>query len=146
MNDTNNNNVLVILATGKLGSGVVDAFVQAKYNVYGTSRDAKHPKLISKGVTPVPFAYGDKLSVKRALDISTPRVLIVITACQVAKSLETEVIHGKIILDAAKEANVPHVILTSTDMEDTCPAEAYNVRSKKELEDYIKQLGLPCYR
>ena len=57
------------------------------------------------------FSYGDTHSMKRALEISTPSILIVITA----------VMHGKIILDAVKEMeNLPHVILTSTELADVC--------------------------
>ena len=152
--NANTNNVLVILATGKMGTGIIDAFQGTnKYKIYGTSRDANHPALISKGVIPVSFAYGDKLSIERALEISTPKLLVVITASQIAKTLEKEVVHGKIILDAAKAANVPHVILTSTELADDAPTQrtilaptgADHLHAKKELEEYIKGLGLPCY-
>ena len=147
MSESNNKNVLVLLSTGKLGSGIVDAFVQANYNVFGTTRGADHPKLTSKGVTPVPFRYGDKLSIERALDIAKPQVIVVITSYHaVAKSLEAEVMHGKIILDAANEAKVPHVVLASSEFDDDCPVQAYHMTSKKKIEGYIKELDLPCYR
>lgn len=149
MSESNNKNVLVLLSTGKLGSGIVDAFVQAKYNVFGTTRGTHHPDLESKGVTPVPFLYGDKHSIERALDIAKPKVIVVITSYQaVAKSLEAEVMHGKVILDAAKEAKVPHVILTSSHLsecDDDCPVQAYHMTSKKKIEGYMKELDLPCY-
>lgn len=112
--NTKKKRVLILLATGKLGSGIVDAFLSATdkaYDVFGTTRDVNHPTLVSKGIIPVQFSYGDTHSMKRALEISTPSILIVITA----------VMHGKIILDAVKEMeNLPHVILTSTKLADVC--------------------------
>ena len=147
--NTKKKRVLVLLATGKLGSGIVDAFLATTdiaYDVFATTRDANHPTLVSKGITPVQFSYGDTHSIKRALEISTPSILVVITACQIAKSLEKEVMHGKIILDAVKEMeNPPHVILTSTELADVCSDKAFHLKSKKILEEYIHNLGLPSY-
>ena len=54
--------------------------------------------------------------------------------------------HGKIILDAVKEMeNPPHVILTSTELADVCSDKAFHLKSKKILEEYIHNLGLPSY-
>lgn len=141
--------VLVLLATGKLGSGVVDAFAATgNYKIYGTSRNAQHPKLVSKAgiVTPIaPFFYGDQSSIEKALTESKPQVVVVITTSIVSKTREQEVQHGRLILDACKSASIPHVILTSNELADVAPKEAGHLSSKKELENYIQGLGLPCY-
>ena len=104
--NTKKKRVLVLLATGKLGSGIVDAFLSATdkaYDVFGTTRDVNHPTLVSKGIIPVQFSYGDTHSMKRALEISTPSILIVITACQIAKSLEKEFIMVRLFWKQSKK-------------------------------------------
>ena len=103
---------------------------------------------MSKGVTPVHFTYGDEQSMQNAIKISKPDILVVITACSVATSLQQEYDHGKIILDVAKEERVPHVILTSSVgpvQELVYPEGAWHLHSKRLLEEYIKQLDLPSY-
>lgn len=150
--DDKQRNVLILLSTGKLGSGVVDAFLAAdddyNYQIFGCTRDVNSPSLLSKGVTPVHFTYGDKQSIQDAIKISKPDILVVITACSVATSLEQEYDHGMIILDAAKEERVPHIILTSSvgpAQGVVYPEGAWHLHSKRLLEEYIKQLDLPSY-
>ena len=103
--NTKKKRVLVLLATGKLGSGIVDAFLSATdkaYDVFCT-RDVNHPTLVSKGIIHVQFSYGDTHSMKRALEISTPSILIVITAFQIAKSLEKEFIMVRLFWKQSKK-------------------------------------------
>ena len=147
----NQRNVLILLSTGKLGSGICDAFLSTDedYEIFGCTRDVNSPSLLSKGVTPVHFIYGDKQSIQNAIKISKPDILVVITACSVAKSRQEEFDHGKLILDSAKEEKVPHVILTSSVgpvQGGVYPEGAWHLHSKRLLEEYIKQLDLPSYR
>ena len=136
--------VLVLLATGKLGGGIVDAFLDEEndYELFGASRNPQHPQLLAKNVSPVPFTFGDKESIQNALKIAQPQTVVVITHFMFSKDKQTEVEHGWVILDACQEANIEHVILTSTDLADITPEKAYHLSSKRDIEQYAKSLNL----
>ena len=87
--------VLVLLATGKMGSGVCNALVEARrnYRIFGTTRHASHPALAQKGVTPIEFTYGSKESIRNALHVSEASIVVVVTELiHIAKEPEVEVL------------------------------------------------------
>ena len=103
-------NVLITLANGKLGQGIIDAFLswnlkvdqnqqqkQIKYNLFGTSRDPNSPTLLEKGVTPIGFEFGNASSIENALNISQASIVIIITAWNTAanKNSQTEFHHSR---------------------------------------------------
>jgi len=145
---TDKPSVLVVLATGKMGTGITDAFLATeKYAVYGTSRNPCHPTLLAKGATPVEFQFGDKESITRALNVSKASVVVLITdLLHIAKKREREVEHAKIIVDACKEAGTHHVILCSNNFAECGPQAANHLGSKGEMEAYLKkESGIACY-
>lgn len=146
--DDEKKSVLVVLATGKLGSGICDAFLAAgNYKVFGTSRNPSHPTLLAKGVTPVRFEYGSKESILYALKVSQACVVVVITELvRVAKKPEVEIEHANIIMEACKEQETPHVILCSSNLCECGPKEARHLGSKLEMETFLKEdSGIACY-
>mmetsp|Transcript_27022 Transcript_27022/g.49169 ORF Transcript_27022/g.49169 Transcript_27022/m.49169 type:complete len:348 (-) Transcript_27022:43-1086(-) len=149
-NTSNKPAVLVVLATGKMGLGISQAFLNnGKYKVYGTSRDPNNPKLLERGIIPIEFRFGDQESMKNALRVSNASVAILITdLIRIAnKSPEQEYLHGKVMIDACKQAETSHVIFCSNHCcevsTDICTAK--NMTNKLAIEIYLKSTGLPCY-
>jgi uncharacterized protein YbjT (DUF2867 family) len=141
--------VLVILATGKAGSGIVDAFLASgKYEVFGTSRDGANASLLKKGVTPIEFKFGDKESMVAALNTSKASVCVIITdfVGPAKGSRATEVWQGQVMIDACKEqVGVKHVIFMSVTCADVAPENVASFKSKYDIEEYLKSSGLACY-
>ena len=133
-------NVLIIGATGKQGSGVVEG-LQGKtgFNVFGTTRTIPNERLSKKGVTPVAFKYGDAASIETALKTSNAELVFFVTL--VAKKA-TEIAHGKLIVDACKKAGVKFVVFSSVGDADSCPENVGHFKSKLEIEKYLKSSGL----
>jgi uncharacterized protein YbjT (DUF2867 family) len=140
--------VLVTLATGKAGSGIVDAFLATgKYEVFGTSRDGANASLLKKGVTPIEFQFGDKESMVAALNTSKASVCVIITdfAGPAKMSRSTEVWQGQVMIDACKQVGVKHVIFMSVICADIAPENVSSFKSKYDIEEYLKSSGLACY-
>jgi uncharacterized protein YbjT (DUF2867 family) len=148
--ETSKPSVLIVLATGKMGLGISQAFLKdGKYKVYGTSRNPNNPKLMERGIIPIKFRFGDEESMVNALRISNASVVILITdLIRIAnKSPEQEYQHGKSMIDACKQAETSHVIFCSNHCcevaTDICSAR--NMTNKLAIELYLKSAGLPCY-
>mmetsp|Transcript_2913 Transcript_2913/g.4715 ORF Transcript_2913/g.4715 Transcript_2913/m.4715 type:complete len:353 (-) Transcript_2913:1192-2250(-) len=144
---SNKPSVLVVLATGKMGTGICDAFLATnKFRVFGTSRNPQHPSLISRDITPIEFQFGNKDSMVRALQVSDATVVVVITELlTIAKTREKEILHGSLMIDACKQVGTPHVIFCSNNFADSAPENANHLKSKLHIERYLKAAGLDCY-
>jgi uncharacterized protein YbjT (DUF2867 family) len=137
-------NVLVVLATGKMGKCVIDAFLaNGTYNVFGTSRNANHRGLKAKGVTPVAFKFGDKQSMVDAIKKSGATIVFLNTEFQNAakQCADTESQHGIVMVDACREQGVSHVIHCSVLLADSAPLEHF--RSKVPIEQRLAASGVP---
>ncbi|KAJ1635420.1 hypothetical protein T492DRAFT_1141679 [Pavlovales sp. CCMP2436] len=124
-------NVLVVMATGKMGLSACAAFVAAGHAVFGTSRDGDHIGLTGLGATPIgPFQLGDKASMLHALKVSQAGIVFLNTLPIDAN----EVAQGAAMLAACKESNVGHVIYCSVSHCDICPADVTILSAKFEIE------------
>jgi uncharacterized protein YbjT (DUF2867 family) len=150
-NTTKQKSVLIVLATGKMGQGISQAFLDSgKYKVFGTSRDPNHPKLLERGIVPIDFRFGDKESMMNALKKSDATVAVLITdLIRIAvKSPDLELQHGQALIDACKEVGtLQHVILCSNHCcevsADICAAK--HMTNKLAIETYLKMAGLASY-
>jgi uncharacterized protein YbjT (DUF2867 family) len=136
-------NVLVVLATGKMGKGVTDAFLATgRHNVYGTSRDANNSQLRARGVTPVGLKFGSKQSMLDALDASQADIVFLNTDFQFAAKNDgaTELEHGRLMIDACVERKVRHVVHCSVFSADTAPLNEFS--SKHKIEQYLAATSL----
>lgn len=137
--------VLVIGATGKQGSKVVDELLKTeKYKVFGTTRHAPNFAIDKKGATSVAFKFGSRESIDKALSETQSKLVYFLTdffgAAGKRRDLEAE--HGQIIVDACKEAGVNHVVFSSAANVDTCPSEIHHLTSKVDVEKYLKESKL----
>ena len=58
------------------------------------------------------------------------------------KSIDVEVAHGRTAIDAAKSAAVEHVVFCSVIDAEQMPVECHHIKSKIEIEKYIKSSGV----
>jgi len=139
-------NVLVITATGKQGTGFCEALLESNnYNIYGTSRTIPNDKLARNGIIAVPFKFGDINSINEALKQSNPDFVVIITDFAKAAGMNkiTEENHGNIIIDACKTySTVKHVIFSSVYKCDECPDVITAFKSKIVIENHLKESGL----
>eukprot|EP00516_Mucochytrium_quahogii_P012172 CAMPEP_0203794104 /NCGR_PEP_ID=MMETSP0100_2-20121128/6286_1 /ASSEMBLY_ACC=CAM_ASM_000210 /TAXON_ID=96639 /ORGANISM=" , Strain NY0313808BC1" /LENGTH=327 /DNA_ID=CAMNT_0050698059 /DNA_START=473 /DNA_END=1453 /DNA_ORIENTATION=- len=138
-------NVLVVGATGRIGSEVCKALTASgKFNVYGTTRRVPSARLEKSGVTAVKFAFGDKASAINAIKVSNATSVFFVTDYFVAAKGkgEIEVEQGKILVDACKECNIEHVVFSSVADCDKVPENVEHFRTKWEVEKYLKATRL----
>eukprot|EP01035_Chromulina_nebulosa_P034944 gene34944-46948_t len=108
--------VLVLNATGKVGTAVVVALKEAGFDVFGTTRGGKGiDKLTSLGATPVKADYTKRADLDAAFASSGAKIAFLITdfflAAKSKQALEIE--QGKIQVDACKAAGCEYVIYSS---------------------------------
>ena len=136
--------VLVVGASGRQGFPICSLLIDSKkFEVFGTSRNAKNVKLHSKGIKVVPFIYGDENSITEALRLSQATLVYFLTDLDIAQNNQrTEVEHGRIIVDACKKAGVKFIVYSSIDSADSAPKEARYFRTKVEIESMLKNSGI----
>lgn len=137
------NKVLVLCATGKAGRNVSRALKEAGFEVYGTTR-SKPQKLSDQGITPVLCNYTSREDLDRALIETGAKKLFVITdyfgAAKSDGSLE--IMHGKRAIDAAKSAQVDHLIFMSVADAELIDERVKHIKTKMVIEDYLRASGL----
>ena len=143
-NNNANPSVLVILATGKTGRGVTDAFVESdKYQVFGTTRTKNHPELLAKGITPIVFGFGSTESIQNALAVSKASIVVLITAYPVSKTAENEFQHAKLIIDACRETDFVKYIFYPCSSALASKAKEYgciHLEAKPRIEAYMNEV------
>jgi uncharacterized protein YbjT (DUF2867 family) len=151
MTDHKKTVVLVVGATGRIGSEVCKALTMSKnsqYVVFGTTRHAPSAKLAKMGVTSVKFAFGEAASMEAALEASQATVVFFVTDFFGAAKgkADVEAQHGKIIIDACQASGVvQHVVFSSVADCDACPRNVEYFKTKVYVEDYRKDAGLPNF-
>ncbi|KAK9824411.1 hypothetical protein WJX72_010092 [[Myrmecia] bisecta] len=150
--------IVVIGATGAQGGGVVDGLLKAnKFVVKGVTRNIDSPaaqKLAAEGVIVVKADLGDKASLLQAFQ-GADGVFIVTDFFGGAKNdPAVEIRHGTNAVDAAKEANVKHAVLsTLEDPTEVVPKGAYreampdlivpHFQTKAAIAEHLRQSGVP---
>jgi len=136
--------VLVLCATGKVGANVCYALQEAGYMVYGTTR-GNAGKLAARGIIPILANYTSPDDVAMALRVSgAKRVFFITDFFGAAKSsVQTEIKHGKAIIDICNIYGCEHVIYSSAaDADKMNPILVRHMAAKPFIEHYLFQSGL----
>jgi len=136
--------VLVLNATGKVGRNVCRALLEAGLDVYGTTRSSNSP-LTSHGVKPVVCNYTMRADLDRAFKETGAKKVFVITDYFLAanSNADLEFRHGRDAIDAAKAADVDHLIFMSVADAEYFDKHTKHIKAKVELEQYLRQSGVP---
>lgn len=134
--------ILVIGATGQQGGAVVRALLEQDRGVAALVRNPDGPKearLAHMGVELRMGSLDDASSIAAAA--SDVGAMFAMTTPYAG--LDTEVLQGTNIADAAHTAGVPHLVFSSVAAagEDTGIG---HFDSKREVEEHIKELGIPA--
>lgn len=137
------NKVLVLCATGKAGRNVSRALKEAGFEVYGTTR-SNPQKLSDQGITPVLCNYTSREDLDRALiETGAKKVFVITDYFGAAKSDGSlEIMHGKRAIDAAKSAEVDHLIFMSVADAELIDERVKHIKTKMVIEDYLRASGL----
>lgn len=136
--------ILVAGATGQQGGAVARSLTKRGHRVIGLTRDrSKFADLATIGVTGVQGDLTDRRSLAPLLE-NVDGFFVVTTPFNPDFSLDTEkeVRQGVTAVDAAKSANVPHVVLAtvaSADRDTKIP----HFESKATIERHLKASRLP---
>jgi uncharacterized protein YbjT (DUF2867 family) len=139
-----NQQILVVGATGKQGGAVAHHLLKAGFTVRALTRDPEKPtakRLADMGAELVAGNLNDRASLTSAVK-GVHGVFSVQNYWEKNVGFKGEVQQGKNLADAAKQAGVLHFVQSSM-------AEANDVQgvehfqSKFEIEQYLDQIGLP---
>lgn len=135
--------ILVTGATGKQGGAAVRHLLKKGFRVRALSRSITSlPALRLKelGAKLVPGEFDDPGSLERAMQ-GVSGVFSVQNFMQKGVGYAGEIRQGKNVADAAKKANVPHLVQASIADAGKAPGVKH-FESKWEIEKYIDSLGL----
>ena len=137
------NKVLVLCATGKAGRNVCRALKDAGFQVYGTTR-ANTKKLSDQGVIPVLCDYTSREDLDRALlETGAKKVFVITDYFGAAKSKGAlEISHGKYAIDAARSAEVDHLVFMSVADAELMDERVKHIKTKVVIEDYLRASGV----
>lgn len=137
------NKVLVLCATGKAGRNVCRALKDAGFQVCGTTR-SNTKKLSDQGVIPVLCDYTSREDLDRALlETGAKKVFVITDYFGAAKSNGAlEISHGKYAIDAARSAEVDHLIFMSVADAELMNERVKHIKTKVVIEDYLRASGV----
>ncbi|KII85952.1 hypothetical protein PLICRDRAFT_115222 [Plicaturopsis crispa FD-325 SS-3] len=134
--------VLVVGATGKQGGAVIDELLASKKvaprALTRSPESASATALAGKGVDVVKGSFGDPNSLLKALSGVSSAFLVTEA---VAEGAAGEVKQGKVFVDVAKEAKLPHLVYTSVEGAERKTGVPH-FESKFEIEEYIRASGI----
>jgi uncharacterized protein YbjT (DUF2867 family) len=166
--------ITVFGATGNQGGSVIrailaDATLAQQFKIRGITRDISKPAaqaLLKRGIdmqnvrfNPIFVSQSQnpnslqadmssKASVAKAIAGSHSIFLVTTPSWGGASEPDAELVHGKNVADAAKEAGVQHLIFSSLlHVTETSGGRLKHVPHfdlKAEVERYIRSLGVPC--
>ncbi len=137
-----NRTVLVLGATGNQGGAVVTALLKDHHKIIGVARNVESPnaqKLIDQGVEMVSADFTDKASLMELM--KKVDTVFAMTTPGWGGDIAAELRQGFNIIDAAKEANVEHLIYNSVSDANTSTGIGH-FDSKYEIEKHLKASGL----
>ncbi len=138
-----NKTILVCGATGAQGGAVVNALLEDGFNVRGLTRNPQSPAaklLTSKGVEIFTGNFNNEKAIMKAAE-GVHGMYIMMTPFE--EGTEAEVKQGLSLIDAAIEAEVEHLILSSVasaNMSTRIP----HFESKYEVEKYLTEMAKPA--
>jgi uncharacterized protein YbjT (DUF2867 family) len=133
--------IAVIGATGKQGGAVVTALLDRGVPVRAVVRDAaKADQLAARGVDVALADQDDGKSLRRAF--TGVAAVFAVTTFTGPLGTEGEVAHGRAIADAARDAQVAHLVYTSVGAADRATG-ILQFESKGRIEQYLHEVGVP---
>jgi len=133
--------IVVVGAAGRQGGAVMRALLKDGWHIRALTRNPDSPKaqaLAAAGAEVVQGNMDDRQSLQSAFQgaygvysVQNPMI----------SGLEAEVRHGKQVADAAKEANVQHLVYGSAGIGKPTGIGSWD--SKLQVEAHMKSLGLP---
>lgn len=133
--------IVVVGAAGRQGGAVTRALLKDGWHIRALTRNPDSPKaqaLAAAGAEVVQGNMDDRQSLQSAFQgaygvysVQNPMI----------SGLEAEVRHGKQVADAAKEANVQHLVYGSAGIGKPTGIGSWD--SKLQVEAHMKSLGLP---
>ncbi|CRL26277.1 NAD(P)-binding domain [Penicillium camemberti] len=147
--------ITVFGATGQQGGSVIrtiqqDASLSQEFKIRGITRDASKPvaqALVKQGVEVKTANMNSKESLVQALQ-GSHSVFLVTTPDWGNAGSDAELVHGKNVADAAKEAGVQHLIFSSLlNVTETSGGRLKHVPHfdhKAKVEEYIRSIGVPA--
>jgi uncharacterized protein YbjT (DUF2867 family) len=136
--------ILVLNATGKVGRNVCRALLEEGFEVYGTTRSS-NSNLPIMGVKPVVCNYTLREDLELALAQSGARKVFAITDYFGAakNNADLEFQQGCAAIDAAKAADINHLILMSVADAEFFDEQVKHLHAKVALEKYLRTSGVP---
>ncbi|KAI8518439.1 NmrA-like domain-containing protein 1 [Branchiostoma belcheri] len=140
--------VTVFGATGSQGGGVANALLEdPKFKVRIVTRSASSDKakaLQERGAEIFEGNFDDASSLERALQGAYGMFLVTQHSFEDPDFDQLEIKQGKAVADAAKAADVKHVVFSSLeDVQKIMGFPCLHFDSKAQIEEYMKSLGLP---
>ena len=140
----NHKKFFIVGATGQQGGAVTQSLLRQGYQVRALVRAAKQNSskaeaLKNRGVELVPGDMTDQASLEQAMG-GVDGVFATTTFFEAG--LEAEIQQGVIIAEAAKKANVPHLVYSSVGSAHRNTGIPH-FESKWKVERHIRQLGIP---
>lgn len=137
--------VIVCGATGKQGKAVIDALKKdSSFDIRALVRNPDSPAakaLVEAGVTLVKGDFGDKNSLVRAFQGNWGVYIVTVPEPFNHAGCQKEIKVGKDAVDAAKEANVNFVVMSSVGRADKHTGIPH-FESKGQIEDHLRASGL----
>ena len=141
----NQKKFFVVGATGQQGGAVTQSLLRQGQTVRALVREAKQHSekaeaLRTQGVEMVLGDMTDQVSLEKAMS-GVDGVFTMTTFFE--EGLDVEVRQGKVIAEAAKKANVPHLVYSSVGSAHRNTGVPH-FESKWKVEQHIRQLGIPA--
>jgi uncharacterized protein YbjT (DUF2867 family) len=134
--------IVVIGATGRQGGAVTRALVKDGWHVRALTRDANSSKAQALSALGAKVVQGD-MDNRRSLDMAFAGAYGVYSVQNpMAGGLEAEMRQGKLVADAAKNANIQHLVYSSAAVDYPTGVGLWD--SKLQIENYLKALDIPA--
>ncbi|HEY5996062.1 MAG TPA: NmrA/HSCARG family protein [Candidatus Deferrimicrobiaceae bacterium] len=132
--------VLVTGITGHQGGAVADSLLQHRIRVVGLTRDIKKASAWkARGAELVQGDLSDRKSLDRALE-TVDKVYLVTTPFE--NGMEAEVLQGTTMIDAARDADIRHLVFSSVVSADGGTGIPH-FETKGRIEAHLKKSGVP---
>lgn len=132
--------VLVTGITGKQGGAVADSLLRHGIRVVGLTRHAERAaELKKRGVEIVEGDLSDRASLDRALE-TVDKVFLVTTPFE--SGMEAEVLQGTTMIDAARDADIRHLVFSSVVSADRDTGIPH-FETKARIEEHLRASGVP---
>jgi uncharacterized protein YbjT (DUF2867 family) len=133
--------IVVTGATGRQGGAVTRSLLQAGWRVRALTRNPNSPKAQALSALGAEVVQGDMLDRQSLTPVFEGAYGAYSVQTAMPGGLEAEVTQGKQVADAAKEANIQHLVYGSTGIGKPTGIGSWD--SKLQVEARMKQLGIP---